>query len=719
MVEVDVKVRDRIAQLRADIEHHNYRYYVLDDPTVSDGEYDRLMRELRGLEEEHPELVTPDSPTQRVGSAPAEGFAQVQHAIPMLSLANAFNLQELEAWHSRVANLLERSEFDLVCELKIDGLAVSLTYENGRLARGATRGDGYRGEDVTRNLRTVKSIPLVLLGQTSSTSLGTSSGQSAFGEAGPTARRGVGGQPPGVLEVRGEVYMSKESFKKLNEERAAKGEPVYANPRNTGAGSVRQLDPKLTASRNLDIYVYSQGHTENGSMPGDHWDSLQKLKELGFKINPHNVLCRTLDEVEAIYVSWLENRHSLPYEADGLVVKVNDFRYQDILGYVGREPRWAIAYKFPAEQATTRLLDISINVGRTGSLNPSAILEPVNVSGAMVKMATLHNEEDIHRKDIRIGDWVIVERAGEVIPQVVGPVTARRTGEERVFRMPEKCPECGTDVVKPEADAMHRCPNTTCPAQFFELLKHFVSKGAMDIDGLGERWCRILIDKGLVKDVADLYYLTREHLLGLERMGEKLATKIMDHVELSKERPLSRVLFALGVLHVGSEIADLLAYRYSSIDRLSQATEEELTAIPGVGPKIAASIVEYFSVDLNLQAIQKLRQAGVKLSQDAASGEESGQGTNGPKELSLAGLSFVLTGTLTSVRRSRAESRIKELGGSVSSNVTKKSSYLVVGEEPGSKLGAAERLGTQLLNEEEFLKLIEFSPETEGLTSNP
>ena len=698
MVDVDVKVRDRIAQLRADIQYHNYRYYVLDDPTVSDGEYDRLMRELRGLEEEHPELVTPDSPTQRVGAAPAEGFAQVQHAMPMLSLANAFNLQELEAWHSRVVNLLERSEFDLVCELKIDGLAVSLIYEDGRLVRGATRGDGYRGEDVTRNLRTVKSIPLALLGQAHS--IGS-------------------GQAPGVLEVRGEVYMSKESFRVLNEERVARGEPVYANPRNTGAGSVRQLDPKLTASRNLDIYIYSQGHTENGSMPGDHWDSLQKLKKLGFRINPHNVLCRTLDEVEAIYVSWLENRHSLPYEVDGLVVKVNDFRYQDILGHVGREPRWAIAYKFPAEQATTRLLDISINVGRTGSLNPSAILEPVNVSGAMVKMATLHNEEDIHRKDIRIGDWVIVERAGEVIPQVVGPVTARRTGEERVFRMPEKCPECGTGVVKPEADAMHRCPNTTCPAQFFELLKHFVSKGAMDIDGLGERWCRILIDKGLVKDVADLYYLTKEDLLNLERMGDKLATKIMDHVEMSKGRPLSRVLFALGVLHVGSEIADLLAYRYSSIDRLSEATEEELTAIPGIGPKIAASIVEYFSVELNLQAIRKLRQAGVALSQDAVSGEESGQGADGARELSLDGLSFVLTGTLSSMPRSRAESRIKELGGSVSANVTKKSSYLVVGEEPGSKVGAAERLGTQLLNEEEFLELIEFSPETEGPTSSP
>ena len=595
---------------------------------------------------------------------------------PMLSLANAFSFEELQAWHRRVKNLLEDADFELVCELKIDGLAVSLTYEDGLLVQGATRGDGYAGEEVTQNLRTVKSIPLALLGDS-----------------------------PPTLEVRGEVYMPRESFRKLNQERLARGEAPFANPRNSGAGSIRQLDSRITASRNLDIFVYALGHTENGLMPDNQWDTLQRLKEMGFRISPHNVLCRSLEEVEELYSSWLEGRHELAYQTDGLVVKVNSFQYQDILGYVGREPRWAIAYKFPAEQATTRLLDIGINVGRTGTLNPFAILEPVNVSGATVKMATLHNEEDIHRKDIRIGDWVVVERAGEVIPQIVGPVEARRTGEERVFQMPETCPVCGTEVAKPEAEAMHRCPNTACPAQFFELLKHFVSKGAMDIDGLGERWCRILIDAGLARDVADLYYLKVEQLLELERMGDKLATKIISNIENSKGRPLARVIFALGILHVGSEMAELLAQRYPGIDLLSEVTEEELTAVPGIGPKIAASVVAYFRVERNVEVIEKLRKAGVKLAQEAVSGGVA------LVELPLAGRSFVLTGTLTSMSRSRSEARIKELGGATSSNVTRKTDYLVVGEEAGSKLEAAERLGTVLLNEEEFLELLGISPE--------
>ena len=668
---VDVEVRGKLEQLRKDLLYHNYRYHVLDDPVISDAEYDQLMRALMSLEEQHPQLITPESPTQRVGAAPAEGFSRVQHAVPMLSLANAFSFQELEAWHRRTSNLLETSDFEMVCELKIDGLAVSLTYEEGRLARGATRGDGYRGEDVTQNLRTVRSIPLALLADA-----------------------------PGILEARGEVYMPKESFRRLNEERAARGEPQYANPRNTSAGSIRQLDPRITASRDLDICVYGLGYTENGSMPDNHWGALQRLKELGFKINRHNTLCSNLGEVEELYQVWLEGRHRLSSGTDGLVVKVNLFRYQEILGYVGREPRWAVAYKFPAEQAVTRMLDIGVNMGRTGSLNPFAMLEPVNVSGAMVKMATLHNEEDIHRKDIRIGDWVVVERAGEVIPQIVGPVVARRTGEEKIFAMPERCPECGTRVVKPEAEAMHRCPNTACPAQFFELLKHFVSKGAMDIDGLGERWCRIFIDAGLVKDVAGLYTVTTEQLLGLERMGDKLATRIFGNVEASKQRPLARVIFALGVLHVGSEMAELLARRYSSMDQLSQATEEELTSVPGIGSKIAASIVSYFGVDGNIQVIEKLRRAGVKLSRDLAPGVLEG------RELPLTGRSFVLTGTLSSISRSRAEARIKELGGSTSSGVTRKTDYLVVGEEPGSKLEAAGRLGTRLLGEEEFLELM-------------
>ena len=671
---VDPAVTEKLDRLRKEVSFHGHRYYALDDPVVSDAEYDRLIRSLRELEEQYPDLVTPDSPTQRVGAAPVEGFEEVQHVTPMLSLANAFSYQELEAWHHRVTQLLEGAEFQMVCELKIDGLAVSLTYDGGRLVRGATRGDGFRGENVTQNLRTVKSIPLSLLSAA-----------------------------PRVLEVRGEVYMPAESFRRVNEEREARGEPLYANPRNTGAGSVRQLDPRITASRNLDIFVYAKGHTENGessSMPDNHWDTLQVLQGLGFKTNPHNVLCTALEEVEDLYRQWLERRHDLPYAADGLVVKVSLLRFQDVLGYVGREPRWAIAYKFPAEQAITRLLSIGINVGRTGSLNPFAMLEPVNVSGATVKMATLHNEDDIQRKDIREGDWVVVERAGEVIPQIVGPVLARRTGEERVFHMPDRCPVCGTAVVKPEDEAMHRCPNTSCLAQFFELLKHFVSKGAMDIDGLGERWCRILMDVGLVEDVADLYCLKVDKLLELDRMGEKLATKIMGNLERSKERPLSRLIYALGIFHVGSEMADLVAQRYSSLEQLQGATQDELTAIPGVGPKIAASIVEYFSVDQNLEVIEKLRDAGVRLFQEATFGDGGGM------DLPLAGLSFVITGTLSSMSRSQAEKRIKELGGAAPSNVTKKTSYLVVGEDPGSKLANAERLGTELLDEGAFLKLM-------------
>ena len=672
-------IRGRLEKLREDIGYHNNRYYALDDPDITDAQYDHLMRALKQLEEDHPELITPESPTQRVGAAPAEGFAQVQHPSPMLSLSNAFDFQELQAWYRRAQNFLEGAEFDMVCELKIDGLAVSLIYENGLLARGATRGDGYRGEDVTQNLRTVRSIPLALLGKA-----------------------------PETLEVRGEVFMPKETFRQLNEGRAARGEPLYGNPRNTAAGTIRQLDPRVIASRNMDIFVYALGHTEgplvNGSSPDNHWDALERLKELGFKVNPHNTTCRSLEEVEDIYRYWLEERHQLPYEADGLVVKVNLLDSQEILGYVGREPRWAVAYKFPAEQAFTRLLDIGINVGRTGSLNPFAILDPVSVNGAVVKMATLHNEEDVHRKDLRIGDWVIVERAGEVIPQVVGPVVARRTGGERVFRMPDSCPVCGTRVVKPEAEAMHRCPNSSCPAQFFELLKHFVSKGAMDIDGLGEQWSRVLIDRDMVEDVADLFYLTKDQLLELDRMGDKLATRIMDNIERSKKQPFARMLFALGVLHVGSEMADLLAQHYSAVEDLAKATQEELTSIPGIGPKIASSIVAYFSVDHNGEVIEKLRRAGVNLVQevDGASGGPAGN----HETLPLAGRSFVLTGTLSSMSRSKAEAWIKKLGGNTSSNVTRGTDYLVAGADPGSKVEAASRLGTSTLDEQEFLELM-------------
>ena len=540
---VDTDAARRADEITGKINYHNHRYYVLDDPTISDGEYDALMQELRRLEAENPDLISPESPTQRVGEAPAEAFAQVRHSQPMLSLGNAFNQEELEAWHRRTKGLLDDADFPMVCELKIDGLAINLTYENGVLIQGATRGDGSTGEDVTQNIRTIRSLPMTLLGD-----------------------------PPPRLEVRGEVYLPIEDFRRLNEERAQRGETIYANPRNTAAGSLRQLDSRITATRNLDIWVYSLGNTEDGTgeqlRPESHWDALNWLDTMGFRINPNNRLCHTLDEVAEYYHHWLECRHDLPYDIDGVVVKVAHFENQESLGVVGREPRWAIAYKFPAEQVTTKLLDIGINVGRTGSLNPYAVLEPVVVSGVTVKQASLHNEEDIHRKDVRIGDWVTIERAGDVIPHVVGPVASRREGNEQVFSMPEVCPECGTAVVKPAGEAMHRCPNTLCPAQFVELLKHFVSKGAMDIDGLGEQWCQVLIDQRLVTDLADLYGLQKERLLELDRMGEKLADNIMENIEASKRRPLQRVIFALGIPHVGSEVAELLVQRYSSVDEI-------------------------------------------------------------------------------------------------------------------------------------------------------
>ncbi len=662
----------RAAGLREKINHHNYRYYVLDDTEISDGEYDRLMVELRRLEENHPSLVTPESPTQRVGASPADGFDQVQHRLPMLSLGNAFNEDDLQAWYRRIKGLLDDADFDLVCELKIDGLAVSLAYQDGVLVQGATRGDGTAGEDVTQNLRTIRTIPMSLLGE-----------------------------PPPYLEVRGEVYLPLEEFRLLNEGRAERGEPLYANPRNTGAGSVRQLDSKVTASRNMHIWVYSLGDISETDRPIGHWDGLQWLNGLGFRINPENRVCHTLEEAVDYYHSWMEKRHDLPYEIDGVVIKVDPFAYQDSLGVAGREPRWAIAYKFPAEQAVTRLLDIGINVGRTGSLNPYAILEPVVVSGVTVRQASLHNEEDINRKDIRIGDWVTVERAGDVIPQVVGPVLDRRTGQEQVFKMPANCPVCGTPVVKPESEAMHRCPNTSCPVQFFELLKHFVSKGAMDIDGLGEQWCNILIENGLVKDVAGLYRLDKDELLKLDRMGDKLATKIMTNIEVSKQRPLHRVLFALGIIHVGSEIAELLTQRYASLNEMAEATAEELTEIPGIGPKIAESVVDYFAVPLNQQVLKALGDAGVVLHHDIQDVQEAAD------DLPFSGKSFVVTGTLSGFTRREAEDRIKILGGNVASAVTRKTDYLVAGASPGSKVAAAGRLGTEILDEAAFLELID------------
>jgi DNA ligase (NAD+) len=665
------KVKQRIEELRKVINHHNYRYYVLDSPEISDAEYDELMRELQQLESEHPELVTPDSPTQRIGAPPVEAFGVVEHPLPLLSLTNAFSYEELAAWHKRVSKLLGGRQFDLVCEPKIDGLAVALTYVDGLLVTGATRGDGYRGEDITKNLKTIRSIPL-----------------------------SVPKEAPPRFEVRGEVYLPKAGFKKLNEERAKEELPLFANPRNAAAGSVRQLDSSITARRPLDIFIYGLGWAEGKAVPDTHWEIMQYLKSLGFKINPNIALRHSLDEAEKYHQSWVESREKFPYEADGIVAKVNSIALQQELGTVAHEPRWAIAYKFPAIQGTTKLIDIGINVGRTGSLNPYAILEPVRVGGVVISSAALHNEEDIHRKDIRVGDWVVVQRAGEVIPEIVEPIVSRRTGKEKIFHMPGRCPVCGSEVIKPEGEAMHRCTNAACPSQALERIKHFVSRGAMDIDGVGEKLCQALFEAGLVKDAADLYYLTREQLLGLERMADKSASNVLSSIERSKDRPLARVIFALGILHVGDQYAELLAEHFASIDALAKASQEDLLSLPSIGPRIAESIAAFFRQEGNRQIIKKLKKAKVKLKREEVKEAK-------PEKLPLAGLEFVLTGKLESFSRLEAEAKIKALGGKAGSDVTRKTSYVVVGADPGSKLAKAEKLGVKTLSEAEFLELLD------------
>jgi len=508
-------------------------------------------------------------------------------------------------------------------------------------------------------------------------------------------------EAPPRFEVRGEVYLPKTGFKKLNEERAKEELPLFANPRNAAAGSVRQLDSKITAQRPLDIFVYGLGWAEGKAVPDTHWGIMQYLKSLGFKINPNIALCHTIDEVKNYYKKWVKDEEALPYEADGVVVKINSIPFQLELGFVGREPRWAIAYKFPAVQGTTRLLEIGINVGRTGSLNPYAILEPVQVGGVTIKHAALHNEEDIHRKDIRIGDWVVIQRAGEVIPEIVEPIVSRRSGKEKIFHMPGKCPVCGAEVIKPEGEAMHRCTNAACPAQALERIKHFVSRGAMDIEGVGEKMSQALFQAELIKDVGDLYSLKekREQLLSMEKLADKSVANILNSIEKSKDRPLSRVIFALGIPNIGDETAELLAEHYSSLDELSQAMPEKLQQIPSIGPKIADSIVAFFRQRQNKAIIEKLRKAGVRLEAEKA----------GRKDLPLTGVEFVITGTLKSSARPEAEAKIRALGGKAGSDVTRKTNYLVVGEDPGSKLARAQALGTKTLNEAEFLELLKQS----------
>ena len=671
-------IKNRINELRAQLNHHNYRYYVLDSPEISDAEYDRLMEELRRLEADYPQFLTPDSPTQRIGAAPVEAFGVVAHPLPLLSLGNVFSQEELAAWYTRTAKLLGEEQFSFVAEHKIDGLAVALTYVNRRLTTGATRGDGLRGEDITRNLRTIRSIPL-----------------------------SVSKEAPPRFEVRGEVFLPREGFRKLNREREEAGLPLFANPRNAAAGSVRQLDSRITAQRPLDIYIYMLGYAGGKPAPPTHWETMAYLGALGFKVNPHNRLLSGIEEIEGYYQDWVKERQSLPYEADGIVVKVDSIELQGRLGDVGREPRWAIAYKFPAVQGTTRLKEIGISVGRTGTLNPYAILEPVSVGGVTIKQAALHNEDDIRRKDIREGDTVIIQRAGEVIPEVVGPVVSKRSGQEKEFSLREKvfdkdrgrpaCPVCGGEIVKPEGEVMYYCSNAACPAQAQQRLEHFASRGAMDIRGIGESQSAMLLREGLVGDVADLYSLSREQMAKRERMGEKSAANLIEAISDSKKRPLARLIFALGIRHVGAEMAEILAREFGSLDGLAKASRERLTSVAAVGPKIAESIIAFFGQEENRNIIQRLKAAGVDPKEETAE----------PEELLLSGQEFVITGRLERFSRPEAESRIKALGGVAKSDVTRKTSYLVVGAEPGLKLARAQALGIRQITEGELLRLLE------------
>ena len=654
----------RVEALRHRIEEANYEYYILDNPTLTDAEYDQLMMELQRIEREHPELVTPESPTQRVGTAPTQEVPQHRHPVPMLSLANARNEEELLAWYRRAQNILPNAHFEYVCELKIDGLAMALTYENGKLVIGASRGDGLIGENWTPNVRTIREIPHELRGE----------------------------HIPQKVEVRGEIYMPIKGFEQLNEE--MKEERIFANPRNAAAGSLRQKDWRITATRPLSFFAYQIGYMQ-GMEIQTQWEALQLLKQWGFVVNPHIMLAKNLDEVMQYIKKWETERFNLPYEIDGVVIKINSFAQQEELGAVGRDPRWAIAFKYPPIQVATRLLGIGINIGRTGAVNPWAELEPVNIRGVTVSRATLHNEGDIQRKDLRIGDWVLVQRAGEVIPQVVKPIVERRTGQEEVYHLPERCPLCNTPIVRSEDIAMAYCPNEECPGRNAEGIIHFASKAAMDIETIGEKMAVQLINAGLVKDVADFYSLTKEQLLSLEGVQEKSAENMLSAIEASKKQPLWRLLFGLNIRYVGEKTAQILANAFGSMDRLLNATEEEINAVPGIGPKIGHSLYTWLQSERNRALIERLRKAGVNM-------QEEQKTVTGP----LAGQSFLLTGRLQSMTRPVAEEAIQRLGGTIASGVSKSLNHLIVGEEAGSKLAKAQKAGVPIHNEQWLLDLL-------------
>jgi DNA ligase (NAD+) len=654
----------RVEELRDQIRYHDYRYYVLNQPEISDAEYDELMRELRALEEEFPELVTPDSPTQRVGGQPSELFAPVQHLAPMLSLDNAFSEAELKAWVARI----ERAVGPVaryVCEQKIDGVAVALTYEDGRFVRGATRGDGYTGEDITQNLRTIRSIP----------------------------QRLSVPAPPALIEVRGEVYLPVPAFERLNEELTARGERPFANPRNAAAGSLRQKDPRVTASRPLAMWCHSFGAAE-GIRFEAHSGFLDWCRRAGLPVAPTTEVCEDLDAVIAYIHRWQEHRHDVEWEIDGVVVKVDQVALQEELGATSRAPRWAIAYKFPPEERTTLLRRIEVHTGRTGIVTPFAVLEPVYVGGVTVTTATLHNEDEVRRKDVREGDTVIVRRAGDVIPEVVGPVLSRRPEGARPWRFPTRCPSCGTELVK--EGAYRRCPNRGgCPSQNVEWLFSFASRGAMDIEGLGYETGTALIERGWVRDPGDLYALTAEQLAQLPGFKEKKISNLLRGIEASKDRPLWRLLVGLNIRHVGSHVAQLLAQAFGSLDALARASAEEIDAVPGIGPEIARSVHEWFRDPANRRLLEKLRAAGVRMADEPRAEAPTG---------ALAGKTIVLTGGLATMTREEAVRAAEEAGARVASSVSRKTDFVVVGENPGSKYERALELGVETIDEEEFLR---------------
>lgn len=660
-----------IDKLREEIRGHDYRYYVLNQPTISDVQYDALMRRLIDLEKAHPQLVTADSPTQRVGGEPLKEFKTVTHMLPMLSMDNTYSADELREFDARVKRGLEGKRPEYVVELKIDGVSVSLIYEDGRFVRGSTRGDGTRGDDITVNLRTIRSIPLRL----------------------GLPQRGVSAK--GALEFRGEVYLPLVEFLNLNKEKEEGGEELFVNPRNAAAGSLKLLDPRLVANRNLDIFIWGIGIHEGLGLK-THYEALMLAKELGLRVNRYVLACETIEEVIDYCNSWQDKRKGLEYDIDGMVVKVNSFAHQGGLGATSKSPRWMIAYKFPAQRVETRLKDIIIGVGRTGTLTPVALLEPVFVSGTTVSRASLHNEDEIGRKDIRIGDVVLVEKAGEIIPQVVEPLKERRTGKERKFVMPAHCPACGARAYREQGECARRCANPACPEQLKSRLRHFAQRTAMDIENLGDAIIGGLVDKKLVRDPADLYHLTIEDVQKLERMAEKSASNLIRAIEASKKNSLARLIFGLGIRHVGSRAAVILTEHFHSLDALQKAGLEELTEIYEVGPVMARSIYDTFRQNKTKRTIEKLKQAGVNTKSEAR-----------PKAGPFAGKRFVLTGTLETYTRTEAERLIQEKGGGTSNGVSKETDFVIAGSEPGSKYDKAKALGVKIIDEAEFKRMIE------------